>query len=145
MSAIIEPREHRGGVPCGFTLVEMLVILAILTLMASIVFPSVEKTMRRQTFVEAARRVELGLRAARAAAVTESAPTLFVAAADGHGFRYAAHDERLPEGVVLATPARGIRFFADGSALGGEVALSDGRWRQRFRVDGTLGKVEPQP
>jgi general secretion pathway protein H len=145
MSEITEQHRPSFGVPCGFTLVEMLVILAILTFMASIVFPSLDKTMRRQTFVEAARRVEWGARAARAMAVAEGTPVVFAAAADGHGFRYAAHDERLPDGVTLATPARGIRFFADGSAQGGEIALSDGRFRQRLRVDGTLGKVEHQP
>ena len=145
MSEITEHPRPSRGVPCGFTLVEMLVILAILTLMASIVFPSLYKTMRRQTFVESARRVEWGLRAARAAAVAGDRAVAFEALAGGHGFRFATRDERLPEDVVLVLPARGIRFFADGSAQGGDIALAYGALRARLRVDGTLGRVEHQP
>lgn len=145
MSAIIEPGHPGTSPPCGFTLVEMLVILAILTLMAWIVFPSIDKTMQRQTFLDSARRVELGLRAARAAAIAGDAPVRFVAAPDGHGFRYGDRQDRLPDGVVLAAPGRGIAFFADGGSTGGTVDLSDTRRRWRIRIDTTLGLAGRQP
>ncbi|WP_158299015.1 pilus assembly FimT family protein [Sphingomonas psychrotolerans] len=143
MSAIIErPRRHSAAPTCGFTLVELLVILAILSLMAGIVFPSVEKAMRRQSFVDSARRVELGLRSARAAAVGGGMAVRFVAARDGHGFRYAGREDRLPETATIALPDRGIQFFADGSAIGGPVEVSDGRFSQRLFVDDALGLIE---
>nr|WP_240700309.1 hypothetical protein [Sphingomonas gei] len=109
--------------------------------MAGIVFPSVEKTMRRQSFVDSARRVELGLRSARAIAVARGTAIRFLTARDGHGFSYGGHDDRLPETVTVALPERGIRFFADGSAIGGDVEVSDGRFRQRLSVNEALGTV----
>ncbi|MBB4099263.1 type II secretory pathway pseudopilin PulG [Sphingomonas kyeonggiensis] len=117
-------------------------ILAILALMAGIVFPSVEKAMRRQGFIEAAKRVELGLRTARAAAVTSGEPVRFAAAFDGQGFRFADRDDRLPEGVTIAMPGRGIRFFADGSATGGDIEISDGQLRRRIAIGKVLGTIE---
>ncbi|WP_246426084.1 GspH/FimT family pseudopilin [Sphingomonas kyeonggiensis] len=142
MSAIIDPHRGDDGGTCGFTLVEVLVILAILALMAGIVFPSVEKAMRRQGFIEAAKRVELGLRTARAAAVTSGEPVRFAAAFDGQGFRFADRDDRLPEGVTIAMPGRGIRFFADGSATGGDIEISDGQLRRRIAIGKVLGTIE---
>ncbi|MEP9360944.1 prepilin-type N-terminal cleavage/methylation domain-containing protein [Sphingomonas sp. KR3-1] len=144
MSAIIDPHRRRWAATCGFTLVEVLVILAILTLMAGIVFPSVEKAMRRQSFVESARRVELGLRAARGAAVARGAPARFVVALDGRGFRFADHDDRLPEGVTITAPSHGITFFADGSTAGGEVEISSGVFRRHIAVSAALGTIEPR-
>lgn len=143
MSAIFEPPSRRFLMPtCGFTLVEVLVILAILSLMAGIVFPSVEKAMRRQSFIDSARQVELGLRSARAAAVAGGGAVRFRVARDGHGFNYAGQEHRLSDTVTIALPEKGIQFFADGSARGGEVEIADGRFRQRLAVNDALGTVE---
>lgn len=142
MSATIDPRARRRPPTCGFTLVELLVILAILGLMAGIVFPAVDKAIRRQSLVDSARRVELGLRSARAAAVASGAPVRFLAARDGHGFSFAGRDDRLPDDVAIVLPGSGILFFADGSAIGGGVEISDGRFRERLAVGDALGTIE---
>ncbi len=142
MSVTFEPIRCRFAGTCGFTLVEVLVIVAILSLMAAIVFPSVERALRLQSFVESARRVELGLRSARAMAVGNGVPIQFQTSADRHGFNYGDHRDRLPVSTTIELPDGGITFFADGSATGGQVEVIDGRLDQHLVVEDTLGLVE---
>jgi general secretion pathway protein H len=141
MSAIGEPAHPPGG----FTLIEMLVVLAVLSLVLAILFPAVDKAMRGQAFAAAAYRVELGLRAARARAVGSGEPARFSAAADAHGFDAGADSERIPDTSVLSVPGSGVRFFPDGTANGGVVALRDGARERRWSVEGVTGRIERLP
>lgn len=143
MSATIDRVVRCGRVPCGFTLVEVLVILAILSLMAGIVFPSVEKALRRADFADAARRVELGLRSARATAIEQGQPVRFRIARDGHTFFIADRSEQLPDAIRLTSSDPEIVFFADGSASGGTIDMTEGALERRLAVRVALGLIEP--
>ncbi len=133
-------RQYRGT--CGFTLVEVLVILGILSLMAGLVFPSVERALQRQAFVDSARRVELGLRSARAAAIAGGTPVHFTIARDRHGFSIGDRSEQLPQTTTVRTSDQDILFFADGSAIGSEVEVVDGHYLQSIVIRSALGTIE---
>jgi general secretion pathway protein H len=145
MSAIGELSAARRSTPAGFTLIEMLVVLAILGLVLAIVFPAVEKAMRGQEFATSTMRVELGLRSARADAIRNGRTAGFTAAPDGHAFAYPGEVERVPASSRISLSGRGLRFFADGSADGGAVTLRDGARMRSWTVDPSTGAIGRAP
>lgn len=116
----------------GFTLIEMLVVLAIVALIASLEFPAIERAFGRERFRSAAAGIESRLHAARATAIAQGAATRFDAGA-------------LPQGVALDVTRAGIVFYPDGSANGGELALTEGPRRFRLAVDGATGRIARLP
>lgn len=116
----------------GFTLIEMLVVLAIVALIASLEFPVIERAFGRERFRTASVGVESRLHAARSAAILRGAAT-----------RFDAGD--LPQGVALDLPRAGIVFYPDGSANGGQLALTEGARRFRLAVDGDTGRIARLP
>lgn len=145
MSAAGKPANGRSATVRGFTLLELLVILAIVSLVSAIAFPGVDKAMRRQGFVEAATRFEAALRGARAEAFRAGGAVPFEISADRRGFGYGGSFDSLPEGVVADASGAAIRFYPDGTSSGGLVTLSDMRFELRWRVQPATGAIEMVP
>jgi len=151
----------------GFTLVEMLVVLAVMALIVAIVPPFLGAGQSRAELQTAARAIEAALRETRSLAIRQGrSQTFLVDAASGSyrggdrervrhvpaGIRlslFAASDPR-PRGEDAsgagtdrgrddATPA--IRFFADGSSTGGGVRLLHGGRSAEIAVDWLTGRV----
>lgn len=114
----------------GFTLMEMLVVLAVLGLITGIAFPSVERTIAHQQYRLATGAVEAALRNARATAIAKDTETTFVS-------------PPVPDGIAVTTTRGGIRFYEDGSANGGSIAVAMGQRRSGFSVDAVTGLIEP--
>lgn len=129
----------------GFTLLEVLVILAILSLIAGIAFPTVEKAMRRQSFVEAAARFEASLHAARAEAIRGDARVRFAVSADRRDFGFRGSVDRLPDGLVADASQGAIDFYGDGSATGGIASITGSKLQRRWQVRAATGTIEPMP
>lgn len=134
-----------AGNASGFTLIEMLVTLAIAGLISGIAYPSLERALRRQDALDAAMRIEAALRSARAEALGGGRAVRLRMLPDGGGVRYGDAEERLPKGAALRLPPAGIAFFADGSAEGGEVVLTASGMARRWRIQGGTGRVERLP
>jgi general secretion pathway protein H len=135
----------RSSAHPGFTLIEVLVILAIVSLIAGIGFPAVEKAMRRQAFVEAANRVDVALHGARAEALRQDQAVGFGVAVDGHGFGVGEAMERLVEPLAVQAPDGPILFYGDGSSTGGRLALTDRRWERHWQVRRNTGEIGEGP
>jgi general secretion pathway protein H len=145
-------RAGEGRAPAGFTLVELLVVLAILALALGIAVPFLGGGAgpRIDTL---AREIAAELRAVRGEAIVSNREAVLFVDPAGPSLRRGnqGEPELLPRAVALAvTAARsettaeglaGIRFFPDGSSTGGTVALErDGR-RIEVRVDWLSGRV----
>lgn len=116
----------------GFTLIEMLVVLAILGLVASLAYPAVDRAMAGRHFAQAVAGVESQLHAARASAIASARPVAFTP-------QDVADDVTL--GYVGGSPV----FFADGSARGQAVTVAIGRRRVRFAIDADTGEIARAP
>jgi prepilin-type N-terminal cleavage/methylation domain-containing protein len=130
--------------PCrsnGFTLIEMLVTLAILALVTGLAFPAVERAVAASRLRAAAVGTQALLVQARLGAIrldrpvtvrlTANASTL---AADGVG------DPVMLESAGQFTLSPGpIVFHPDGSATPGTVIVVTPNATHRFDVDGTTG------
>ena len=127
----------------GFTLIEMLVVMAIAGLIAGIAFPAVERALATLAFRSASTQLRLGLRSQRAEAIRTGRPMRLRLSPDGRmllGPPTTAF--RLPDGIALALPPGGIGFYPDGSATGGMLVLSGQHRTVRLRVAPVTGLSE---
>jgi len=136
----------------GFTLLELLIALAIAALLFVFVVPAGSRQRDHAELANAARAVAAGLRLTRLQAINAGRSAVF-AVDIGHALYQPAGAARagLPRGVQLALvterrEARGaavgdIRFFPDGSSTGGGVTLSRGSDRFEVLVNWLTGGV----
>jgi general secretion pathway protein H len=131
----------------GFSLIELIVVLAVLSIVAVAVAP-LATPWRRGTLMDvAAREVVLALRTARAAAIYGNKETVFTL--DGAAGHYwsdgAPAPKALPARISAAfapgTPTGRIRFFPDGGASGGTIVLRDAHRSASIRIDALSGRT----
>lgn len=129
----------------GFTLIEMLVVLAIVALVSALAFPAVDRTLDARRAVAAGEAVGRALKAARAEALRGGAAVTL----DVNSLRTRS-DEAAPlpaDAAIALTPQR-IAFHADGSAIGGTARVETGGRSFGWRIEGETGLVrriaEPQ-
>lgn len=137
----------------GFTLVELLVVFAIMALVAGLVPMAYGRMNEASQYREAVRNIMSQLRSARVLAITEGRETRF--ALDLHNRQYGlegAPGKDLPEPLQLRVTVAdreiapggqaSIRFLPSGGATGGsiEVLRAPGSGT-RLRVDWLSGRV----
>ncbi len=137
----------------GFTLLEILLVLVILALTASLTLPALVRPAGTELRV-ATGTVVTALRRAREAAVNRQRPTVLVVDVDARSILVSGEEttpRRLPEHLELTLftarselegERRGrIRFFPDGSSTGGRVTVASGERRYHVDVDWLTGQV----
>lgn len=139
----------------GFTLLEILLVLALLGLAYALVPPFIAVGGSTTELKAAARKVAAGLRLARTQAILHGQETalhfdvearqLYL---DGEARRHS-----LPKAVRIEvftaesevsadTRMAAIRFYPNGSSTGGRVTLAMGEWAFMVDVDWLTGQVE---
>lgn len=136
----------------GFTLIEMVVVLAILSVMLLLIVGQGPPVTHGLTARATAAELAASLREARSRAIVENRPvSLIVDLSERHyriGDRPAiALPPDLPlalftvRGEVRNATEAGIRFEPDGSSSGGRIELGDGSGRLQIGVDWLTGGV----
>jgi general secretion pathway protein H len=140
----------------GFTLVELLVVLAIMTLLFMIAAPHLGTVLPQMELKSGAREVAAALREARSRAIASNSDVLFSLDVNRHRYTisgdksvhslssdvdlslYTAQQER------IGRASGSIRFFPDGSSTGGRVVLSKAQKSYKVAVDWLTGRIEIQ-
>lgn len=151
----------------GFTLVEMLVVLAVMALIIAIVPPFLGGGHSRAELATTTRAIEAALRETRSLAVRQGRTQSFLVDAASGSYRGGDKDRtrHVPSGIRLSlfTAADGppasddggdapaeqkpreappaIRFFADGSSTGGGIHLRQGARQSDIVVDWLTGRL----
>jgi len=136
----------------GFTLVEMLVVLSILTFAAVFAMPQLSRGSERMRLDTAAHEIAAALRATRAAAMTGSRQMALTIDVERRTFRSGVVQPRsfasdIDAKLTYAAPVRsepsdgGFQFFPDGSSTGGEVLLSLHGRQTKLCIDWLTGIV----
>ncbi|MBK5971208.1 MULTISPECIES: GspH/FimT family pseudopilin [Thiorhodovibrio] len=137
----------------GFTLVELLVVLAIAGLMLSLTPPLISAALPGVELKAAARRTASALRVTRELAISSGQDQAWVLNVADNRYRIAAtgRDGRLPSGIDLkllgaeremrGDDEGGVRFFPDGSSTGGNVILTRDGHGYQVGVNWLTGRV----
>jgi general secretion pathway protein H len=136
----------------GFTLLELLVVLAIIGLVVALVPGFMLRSQPQLDIAVAARAIANGLRQARSEAVVRNRSQVFVLDVDERVFRSGDRPPvRIDDGIalsfqtarsqVLADGIGQIRFFPDGSSTGGLISVGLGDLQTQVRSDWLTGLV----
>jgi general secretion pathway protein H len=148
-------RRPQGRRPTGFTLVELLVCLAIMTLLLALVPMLLNGGRSAMHLRNAAHDLAAALRETRSAAILRGDVAFFsIDVAHGDYRAGSGTVRRLPGDIAVALitteqdrrdPSHGsIRFFADGSSTGGGLRLTRGGSAMTLRVDWLTGRVSTE-
>lgn len=130
----------------GFTLLEMLVVLAITGLIAGLLYPQIEAASFAVRQRLAREQLAAGAEGARAMALRSGTTATLSADEGGRALLIAGAGARRitldPAGRIrLAVRPAGIVFHPDGSTTGGEMMLGTGRDAARFAIDPANGQL----
>lgn len=135
----------------GFTLIEMLAVIAILAAVTVLTIPAIMRKPDHLVLRDTVRQMRQMLLLARSTAVTRNAETVFFIDLKEHSFGLQdGHTGELPKEMSatfkVAEPERftasrgGIRFFPDGSSTGGELTFALHGKTARLCVHWLLGR-----
>ncbi len=149
----MRPASRRAG--AGFTLIEMIVVLAVLGFVLGMVLSRGPQRSARLELDGAAREIAGALRGARARAIAQDRPVLVAIDAADHAYTVDGATHALPKQLPLKLVANGavaapgggaarlaaISFLPDGSSSGGRVEIAGGARRVLIGVDWLTGRV----
>jgi prepilin-type N-terminal cleavage/methylation domain-containing protein len=121
----------RNKAQAGFTLLEMLVTVAVMGIVLAVLAGFMRPHSHRLEMEAAARDVARAMRTARATAIADGTPVTFAMPA-------------VPAWLTVAeqAPRGGILFAADGSSSGGQVLLSGEGQAAAVSADWLTGRVD---
>ena len=140
------PRRDSGR---GFTLVELLVVLAIMAAVAALLTPMLRIGRASAELRTASNEMLTAMRIARSAAIAHNRTVALVVDPKVNRYAAAQREHALPRSIGIAAanlwPVEGreglgaVYFFPDGSASGGEIDLISGNVAGAIVVDWFTG------
>ena len=137
--------EHGWPADVGATLLEMLVVVALLAMISGLAFADFRPALQRMALDAAGTELGYTLAQARATALRTSAPQSVALAQDGSTYDYAGRRTRLPNSTRLRSDQSEIRFSPNGLSDGARVELVSGARRLLVQVgpDGAMAQGGP--
>ena len=141
----------------GYTLVEMLVVLAIMSFALALVAPNLSQAIDNSRVKATVRDIASSLKATRSKAITSDETQLVLFNVNDKSFvdHKQTRSLDIPESVSLdlvtadteqvSEEEAGIRFYKDGSSTGGQVKLEHGEITYVVDVNWLTGKVSIYP
>jgi general secretion pathway protein H len=137
----------------GVTLLELLIVMALMALLAGVVMPMFGGGVSTTELRSSARQIAAGLRSARSEALAQRRETFLVLDVAGKRFKVGQDpkEHKLPGGVELKlftaqndlvdASTGAIRFFPDGGSNGGRITIAAGTRKYEVDVDWLTGRV----
>lgn len=143
------PTAGRSG---GFTLIEMIVVIVLIGIVASVVTFSFTRTLAGARIQAAGNDLVAGLRYTRGQAIVKGEQKVLMLDLEKNTWQAPGREAKdLPKGMALrlttaqqeltSDNAGGIRFFPDGSSTGGNIAIVLGEREWKINVGWLTGEV----
>jgi len=132
-----------AGSESGFTLLEMLVVIGLMTLITMTVAPNIEHMLDLMQLRETAGTLQANLRVVRGDALRSDQQVVFSLASDGKGYSWSEGETRRVPGEVELRMSKGqaIVFYGDGTSSGGDIQASSNGRGISIVVDSATGAV----
>ncbi len=141
------PRSNKG-----FTLIEMIVVIVLIGIVASVVTFSFTRSLAGARIQAAANDLVAGLRYTRGQAIIKGEQKVLMLDLEKNTWAAPGKEAReLPKGMILrlttaqqeltSDKAGGIRFFPDGASTGGNIAIVLGEREWKINVGWLTGEV----
>jgi general secretion pathway protein H len=140
----------------GFTMMELLIVVAIMAIVAAFAMPAVGNGPSTSAMRGGARELAAGLRFARSEAVARRHDTFVAIDLEGRRFKVAddPREHQLPreaelklftaQSDIVNESTGAIRFFPDGGSNGGRITLASGERKFDIDIDWLTGRVTIQ-
>ena len=136
----------------GFTLLELLIVLAVVALAAALVVPNVPGFLGNNRVIAAADTMLAFIREARARAIVRGTTVDLEVDPTTGAYRFADRAETIDRGIAIdltaslpAGRAKGslgiVRFYPDGAASGGVIRLAGSGRARTLTVDALTGRI----
>jgi general secretion pathway protein H len=126
----------------GFTLVELMIVLAVLSLAAALALPYFVKGQERAALGGATQVVRAALGNARAAAIAEDREVTFAGGINGYRVDGTRQVFAAASGLVVEIRSGSrIAFFPSGGSSGGRVVVREGTARRDIDVEALTGRA----
>ena len=132
--------SEAGNPESGVTLLEALVVIAVVAMIAAIVAPDVGRSLALLSLRQSASVVQGDLRVAHATAMRTGNPITVTRLADGHGYDWLGGTRHLPADIAISMSGP-ISFFPDGSMIPATVALKGNGRQIPIALNSTTGAV----
>lgn len=145
--------HDRGAAARGVTLLELLIVLAIMAIVAGFMIPMFGGPISTSELRSAARELAAGLRLAQSEAVSQRRQTFLVLDVAGKRFKVdrEAREHALSSKVdlklftaqndLVSENVGSIRFYPDGGSNGGRITVASGARKFDVDVDWLTGRV----
>jgi len=128
--------DHEAGV----TLLEALVVIAIVAMVSALVVPNMERSLGLLSLRESVGVVQADLRVARGTALRTGTRVSITPLPDKHGYDWIGGTRHLSSKVSLNMSGP-ISFYGDGSMIPAAFSLTSGSRRININVDATTGTI----
>ncbi len=136
----------------GFTLAEMLVVLALLAVAATVSLPWLKGQQRNTELTQVTRKLSAGLAEARLAAISQNRESVLTFKENDRTFMLdgkrkiatlpqTASAELLTVKGNASDLSKDFRFFPDGSSTGGEIVLTSGSEKKSVKISWLTGQI----
>lgn len=138
----------------GFSLIELLLVLAIISAIVALVAPRLSGTLDSLQLKRVSRDMAASLRTTRSQAISKGQDMKWLLNLEQHYYQYGSTQKVVPYSeeldVTLTTASKeqisdslaSIRFFPDGSATGGEILLSQDKQHYSIQIDWLTGRIK---
>lgn len=129
-----------GNSQAGITLLEALVVIAIVALIAAIISPNIEASLNTLSLRQSASVMQADLRVARATALRTGSKVTVKLRPDRHGYDWIGGTREFPEAVSVSM-SNPVTFMADGSLIPATISVSSGTRNIPLAINATTGAV----
>ena len=129
-----------GDREAGVTLLEALVVIAIVALIAALIAPNMRTSLDVLSLRQSAAVLQADLRVAHATAMRTGNPVTVKPLPGGHGYDWIGGTKHLPEDITLAMSAP-VTFMPDGSLVPADVSITSGKRSIAIGIDSTTGAI----